>query len=375
MLTSKERVIETLKGNIPDRLPVCSYGYRGWFEKAGKKWQEKLVDETDIMIVTENTKDIVMFLGECSKEIYKIKVQNNIRIEEIKLPKKILRRVTKIEDDTEWVVENLLNDETDINDLLSIQFEPFSDLKVDEYRYFENIIGDNGIVLNRISNAASIPYDLLGPEKYYTFLIDNKNLIYKFTERVALSVYSYIQNLIDKGVDKFVVAGSERLGGGLVNPKYFDKLVYRYDKEIVSLIHSIKGIVQIHMHGKVKDYLEKIIEMGFDCIEPIEQPPGGDLYLREARKIIRDRACILGNMDDLQFLNSATEKEISIRTLKSILDAGIDGRYMLGGSSSSIFTEKIANAFLIVSRLVLEYGNYPIDIKKIKKDIDKLIRE
>jgi len=372
MITSKERIIQTIKGLKPDRIPVCPCGYKGWFEKAGSEWQKKLISETDIMLITENTNDIVILLGENYKEVYEVKFKDNFKIENVKTPKKNLRRITKIEGDTEWTVEQLLKDEEDINNFLSIPFKPFSDLNIDEYKYFEKIIGNNGIVLNRISDAASIPYDLLSPENYYISLIDNEILIYKFTEKVALRVYSYLEKLISKGVNKFVIAGSERLGGGLTNPKYFNDLVFKYDKELVRLVHHSDGIAQIHIHGKVKNYLEKIIDMGFDCIEPIEQPPGGDIFLKEARKVAGNRICIFGNMDDLQFLNSATEKEIIIRTLQSILEAGTNGHYILGGTSSSLFTEQTARAFLIISRVAREYGNYPISIEKIKKVQRKL---
>ena len=371
MVTSKERIIQTIKGLKSDRIPVCPYGYKGWFEKADSEWQERLVNETDIMLITENTHDIPVFIGENYREIYEVNFKNNFRIENIKTPKKNLSRITKIEGDTEWTIEQLLKNEEDVNCLLSIPFEPFLDLNIDEYKYFEKIVGDNGIVLNRISDAASIPYDMMLPQNYYISLISSERLIYRFTERAALSVYSYLEKLIDKGINKFVIAGSERLGGGLTNPRYFDDLVYRYDKDLVSLIHNVDGIAQIHMHGKVKNYLEKIIDMGFDCIEPVEQPPGGDLFLGEAKNITNGRISILGNMDDLQFLNFATEREIVIRTLQSILEAGINGRYILGGTSSSLFTRQIAQAFLIVSKIAKIYGCYPIDTEEIKKEIKK----
>lgn len=372
MITSTERILQAIKGLKPDRIPVCPYGYKSWFEKAGSEWQKKMITETDIMLITENTNDIVVLLGENYKEVYKVEFKDNFKIENIKTSTKNLRRITRIEGDTEWTVEQLLKNEEDINNLLSIPFEPFTDLNIDEYKYFEEIIGSNGIVLNRISDAASIPYDLLSPEDYYMFLIDNEMLINRFTEKIAFRVYSYLEKLIAKGVDKFVIAGSERLGGGLTNPKYFDNLVFNYDKELVRLVHRSGGIAQIHIHGRVKNYLEKIISMGFDCIEPLEQPPGGDIFLMESRKVVGNRICIFGNMDDLQFLNFATEKEVIIRTLQSILDAGINGRYILGGTSSSLFTEQIAKAFLIISKVAKEYGNYPINTEEIKKIKRKL---
>jgi len=371
-MNSRERIIATLRKEKTDRIPVCSYGYAGWFDAAGEEMQQKLINNTDIIIITVNDSDIKQVLGETYKNVYDINYKNNIVIETVTTPKGLLKRIKKIDGCSELIIEEFFKNKEDIEKFLSIPFIPFKNLETKEYTHYEEIIKKEGIVLNRISNAASLPYDWFKPEKYYFSLIDHEKLIYKLTEELAYRIESYVDKLIKNEVNKFVIAGCERFGGGLTNPRYFDDLVYKYDKKLVNLIHKNRGIAQVHMHGKIKNYLGKIIDMGFDCIEPVEHPPGGDLSLKEARKIIGNKMSILGNLDDLQFLNTATEKQITKQSLQAILDAGINGNYMLGGTSSSIFTENIANAFFLMAKVSKEYGTYPIDLDKILSYINSL---
>jgi len=333
---------------------------------------EKIVKNTDIMLVTMIDTDIRQTLGESYKKYYNIENHDNNIIETVNTPKGQLRRIKRVEGSTAWVIESFLKDKQDIEKYLSIPFEPFSELSTEEYEYYEGIIGEEGVVLNRISDPASIPYDWFKPEQYYLSLMDNENLIYRLTEELSYRIEDYLEKLLIKGVNKFIIAGCERFGGGLTNPKYFNDLVYRYDKRLVSKIHEYNGIAQVHMHGKVKDYLEKIIDMGFDCIEPVEEPPGGDLYLDDARKIIGDRMCILGNLDDLQFLSIASEEDIIKKSLEAILKAGKNNNYILGGTSSSMFSEKITDAFILMAEVVKVYGNYPLDLDKISDYLSSL---
>ena len=146
-------------------------------------------------------------------------------------------------------------------------------------------------------------------------------------ERLAL----YIEACCEKGVRSFWMGGSEHCGPGVVHPRLFRRMITPYDKRIVDIIHDYGGVVNLHTHGKLKDILDDIVEIGVDVMSPIETGLRGDVTLAEVKARVGDRICLKGNLDDMAYL--ALEPADEVR-------AGGRGLHRPGGGGRRIHPQR-----------------------------------
>ena len=99
----------------------------------------------------------------------------------------------------------------------------------------------------------------------------------------------------------FFLFGSEFAAPPMCSPKTFERVVARYDAEIIASIHAAGGLCPVHHHGDILDLLPIFRDMGADGVQPIEAPPTGDCPIAEIRPRTHARFCVIGNVqyDDL----------------------------------------------------------------------------
>jgi hypothetical protein len=63
------------------------------------------------------------------------------------------------------------------------------------------------------------------------------------------------------------------------------------------MIQQHGGIVRLHSHGRLRNILPIIAEMGADALDPVEPPPQGDISLGEVRQMYGDTLTLFGNIE------------------------------------------------------------------------------
>ena len=56
------------------------------------------------------------------------------------------------------------------------------------------------------------------------------------------------------------------------------------DSKGLNVIHDAGRLAWVHCHGKMNPVLDRFIEMGVDCLNPVEPPPMGDILLSDAKR-------------------------------------------------------------------------------------------
>ena len=115
------------------------------------------------------------------------------------------------------------------------------------------------------------------------------------------------------------IGGSEQCTPPMMRPTAFDDYVVPYEGQIVGWLKSRGVAVQCHCHGKVRHALRAMVEMGCDATDPVEPPPAGDGSITEARQIVGDQLCLVGNLewDELCFSDPAHIRE-RVRQIMSV---------------------------------------------------------
>ena len=119
----------------------------------------------------------------------------------------------------------------------------------------------------------------------------------------------------------------------MASPRDFDEFVFDYDKRIIDLIHNAGKLAWIHCHGDMDPVLERFIDMGLDCLNPIEPPPVGRLTLAQAKERVAGRMCLEGGVQDGDF-DLRTPTEMVRITEQAVLQGKPGGGFILCPTSS-----------------------------------------
>ncbi len=356
-MTSQERIISAFRLEIPDRVPVSPMVNAGWLKHAGNK-SEEFIKKVDLMTDIWLNTDVEIFFGKKAKKIVTARKAGNELIETVNTPEGSLTRVSNISDNMlDWVTKPFFENESDIDKFLSVEYEPPSPV-IEEYSEWENRIGEDGVVMAVLPNAVCLPGLWMSSEKFLLMCVDNFNLVKKLLDAASERINKYTDSLSKSGVRFFRIAGAELASQTLMGPEWFDRLVASYDRRLVGIIHDYEGYAFYHCHGKIKAIIDKIAGIGIDALSPIEDIPNGDISMEEAKKQIGGKVCLVGNLDDLEFVGKESRKLIEERSIQLMRSAGQNGGFVLGGTESGVYTEKMLEGFLYMAQAAEKYGKY-----------------
>jgi hypothetical protein len=225
---------------------------------------------------------------------------------------------------------------------------------VGTYKELHKEIGQDGLVVMGVANALCYPNDMLGTEYCSYLWAAEPDIIRELVATAAERIHCVVEEACEGGVDCFRIVGGE-YATQLMGPRAWKELIVPYDKPLVEMMQSHGAIAHYHNHGNMQAFLESIAELGVDSMDPIEQPPYGDIEIDEAMRRIGDRVCLVGGLDDMEVLETRPPKEVRAMATDLIERVGTVG-YMLGGTSSGIYGEQAAHNFMMLVEVAEAYA-------------------
>lgn len=140
------------------------------------------------------------------------------------------------------------------------------------------------------------------------------------------------------------------------SPHFYQAFILPLVREQVALTHQLGGIYHYYDDGRCSAILEWLAEAGVDVMSTLPPPPIGDIDLADAKRRIGARVCLKGNIDIINVIKEGTPELIDSRVCEAILAAAPGGGFILG-SSDSIREAPAANvrAYFAAAR---RYGDY-----------------
>ena len=231
----------------------------------------------------------------------------------------------------------------DVEALLAIPYVP-PQPDVGAFERLKETLGHRGLATMSLGDGLCYPNDMLGTEFCSLLWASQPEIIQLMVETAATRVFHVARLACEAGVDCFRIVGGE-YATQLMGPRAWEDLVVPFDRSLVEMMHSYGAIVHYHNHGYMQRFLEDIADLGIDSLDPVEQPPYGDIEMDEAIRRIGDRVCLVGGLDDMEILETRPIEEV--RRLGAELIERVGSRsFMLGGTSSGIYGEAAARGFL-----------------------------
>jgi hypothetical protein len=253
-------------------------------------------------------------------------------------PKKTLTMTLQNNDYTSWVVERLVKEKSDIDIIAAYATAPKAD--VEEVNRQAEEYGDRGMVRGLINcfdvygqpgcwQDAAVLY---GIENLIMATYDDPEWVEAFLSILLERKKVFVRSLRGAKYD-LVEHGGGDASSTVISPKIFDRFVAPYDSQLINLAHEVGQRVVYHTCGGMMPILDRLAEMGPDALETFTpQGMGGDADLREAKKRVGDRVCMIGGFDQLHHFKGCTTEE----TRKAVRDcfeaAGEGGGYILSPS-------------------------------------------
>lgn len=166
-----------------------------------------------------------------------------------------------------------------------------------------------------------------------------------------------IEALADAGVGAYFYTDDLAFKSGpMINPRVLEELFGDSYRRLAGTAHSAGIKIIIHSCGNVLPLLNWFADCGFDAVQSLE--PTAGVTLAEAKRVVGDRLCLIGNIDVSKVLVSGTREEVFEAVRQAIREAGPGGGYILSPEHN--------HAGVSVQRLrwmleaVREYGAYPL---------------
>ncbi len=362
-MTSKERLLSAVDRKKPDRLPVTTHHIMPYFLDKYMKGisAEEFFDHFKMDAISWvipvlpdasrgeyfepgqgkpgflQSKRIVSDRWRMVREGLPHKEFKTVR-HTIATPKGNLTCVIQGNSYTEWVVEHLIKEKSDIDLIADFMTYPLCDTEsvLEEVRRF----GDRGIV-----RAFILPFDIYGQpgcwqdfccirgtEQAIMDTFDDPEWVHHALAVLRERKVRYIRSLKGSGYDLMELGGGDA-SSTVISPTIFREFVAPYDSVLIEEAHKAGIRIVYHTCGGMMPILEDIADMGPDAMETFTPPEmGADVILAEAKRRIGNRVCMIGGFNQAHYFKDCEPQATRAYVRRCFEEAGEGGGYILAPS-------------------------------------------
>lgn len=267
-------------------------------------------------------------------------------------PEKTLSMVLKSNEYTTFVTEHLIKEKNDIDIIAKYMTYPLCDVAA--INKFADDIGDSALVRGHISTFEGFGQPgcwqdascLFGIENLITEALIDPEWVHTFLIILQDRKKVYIKSM--KGAKYDIL----ELGGGdasttVISPDIFNNFIAPYDSELIEIAHDAGQRIVYHTCGGMMPILEDICAMNPDAMETFTPTDmGGDTILKEAKRRIGDKVCMIGGFDQFHFFNGCSEEDTRKEVRRCFEEAGEGGGFILSPSDHFFDADsKLVRAF------------------------------
>jgi len=340
-LSCRERLKRVFRCEPVDRVPIRIWGVDPMFRSAEPTW-EPLYEMTE-----QHELDIIRHWGPSAEEQPPPAIESRSERRDSAKPdmwevETILQTpagpITTVHYQPQsgapgYVKKHTIETVEDARRWLSIPRTP-AETGTDSYFELERQTGDRAMLMVGLGEAMYAVQAHMGSELFGFWLREERELLREMMDAAYGEIEALAKQYLAAGVgDAYGWVGPELCIPPLASPQDFRDFVTPYDGRLIGLIHDAGKLAWIHCHGDMNPVLEDFVEMGLDCLNPMEPPPMGKLTLAEAKQRVGGRMCLEGGIEDGDF-DLLHPKQIAAKTEAVMAMGKPGGGFILCPSSS-----------------------------------------
>lgn len=229
-------------------------------------------------------------------------------------------------------------------------------------------VGERGLPMVGLFHALGWLVRNATMEEVYIWLATEPAVSHRFLAATTRQAVETVRAALASGVGPlYGVTAHEMLIPPWMGERAFRELVLPYDREMYAAVHRGGGRVRAHCHGNCMGFLILMADMGIDSIEPLEEPPFGDVLLPEAKRLVGDRMLLSGNVASNLFVRMSVP-EVREAVRRAIREGSPGGGFTLkttGGHAGTNAVKSREQMILLIERIeaymdaALEGGGRP----------------
>jgi len=155
-----------------------------------------------------------------------------------------------------------------------------------------------------------------------------------------------------------IMLGGSSASLSVSSPTLFRRFELPFIKKASRMCRDAGIISHLHICGRSWKLVEIVAaETDVDVMEPMEEPPGGDVDIAEAKRRVGGKLCIKGNINTFDFMINATPDQVRDKCKRVIDEAGADGGFVLSTGDQCGRDTPHANLHAMVE-VATTYGIY-----------------
>ena len=333
MMTRRERLMATLRGERVDRPAVSFYEIGGFEIDPGDPDPFNIYNDPSwrpLLALAEEQTDLIrlrtprlqrspgpFFTTETREEGGSRLTRTTVRTGGRTLTS-LTRRDREV--NTIWTLEHLLKDVDDLKAYLEVPDGAFEE-EVDVTGLIEEDrqLGDRGIVMVDTPDPICLAASLFSMEDYTVVAFSEPELFHRLLEKFAVVLHRRT-GIVAREFPGHLwrIFGPEYASEPFLPTRLFEEYVCRYTGPMVDLIRRHGGFARLHCHGRIRHLLPHFIRMGATATDPIEPPPQGDITLAEVRRDYGRDLVLFGNLEvaDIENLSPPQFEQVVAQSLR-----------------------------------------------------------
>ncbi len=176
-----------------------------------------------------------------------------------------------------------------------------------------------------------------GPFNNASLLVDHDVLYalfrtdFEFYERLmnfAMErILDYTAAIDAAGPDVHCVGGN--VPGGFLGKRNYDSFVLPFERRYIEFVQRNGIPAMYHNCGEIMKLVESYVELGARMVEPFAPPPLGDADLGRARQLVAGRYVMLGGIDQVNILQNGTTDAVKRATEQTMLTGKPGGKFIM----------------------------------------------
>ena len=316
---NKERYLQTLAGNIPDRVPIHETVFNGRFirHKTGS---------------SENTDSLQM----PAESLIPL-------VESIPFDMVSVGHFVRQKGLSTW------------NDLKALQLPSHDAFLTRVDSFVHELLGRQVGLLVYVHGPLDSTYLSMGYENFFLASVDDPSLIAAIMDVYTDYSLSLICELIKRPIDVIQLVDDVAMSTGtFINPEQQNELWFPRMQKLVEPLHSAGIPCQFHSDGDVNEFMDMLLKLGIVAVNPVDPNCNS---LREVKQKYGDRITLMGNMDIGGTLANGTPDDVR-REMREILNYMMEGGRYIAMSGSSISDAVTPENYEAMVETVLRHGKY-----------------
>jgi uroporphyrinogen decarboxylase len=220
-------------------------------------------------------------------------------------------------------------------------------------------IGDHGVFVGMVPVFQDwwFHYRHGGFEQCFQDFVDEPEFMDAVHEFWMDWALTYLRAMVDARPDEIMLGGSSA-SLSISSPSIFRKYELPFIQRASKICKDAGVISHLHICGRSWQLVEIVAsETDVDVMEPMEEPPGGNVDIAEAKRRVGNKLCIKGNINTFNFMLNATPTEVEEKCKRLIDAAAPGGGFVLSTGDQCGRDTPHANLFKMVE-VAKTYGKY-----------------